>query len=79
MKLSIKQDAKQLSDSVAMATSRFISIERRMQRDENLHGEYCKFMNEYLELGHMREVSGEAVIPHPVCYLLHHAVFKTTC
>lgn len=78
LKLPIKQDAKQLEDSVAMATSRFISIERRMQGDENLHGEYCTFMKEYLELGHMREVSVEAVIPHPVCYLLHHVVLKTT-
>lgn len=49
-----------------------------MQRDKNLQDNYRKFMEEYLELGHMREVSGETVIPHPVCHLPHHAVFKTT-
>lgn len=65
----------QLGESVA--PSRFIGIERTL-RDENLHYEYSKFMKEYLELGHMREVTGEVKLPHSVYYLPHHAVLKNT-
>lgn len=35
------------------ALSRFFSLERKLQRDSELHKEYCAFIDEYKSLGHM--------------------------
>lgn len=78
LKLPIKPDSDNLGNSLVMATSRFIGIERRLQRDEGLRIEYSAFMKEYLDMGHMKEVTGKYEIPKRVCYLPHHAVLKTT-
>ncbi|XP_050066069.1 uncharacterized protein LOC126555151 [Aphis gossypii] len=59
-----------------MATSRFINIERRLQRDETLRVEYVKFMNEYIDMGHMREVKCEERLLKNAYYLPHHPVLK---
>lgn len=56
LRLPVQPEVSQLGDSISMAMSRFISVERRLSRDEQLHTEYVKFMTQYLEMGHMEEV-----------------------
>ncbi|XP_062703992.1 uncharacterized protein LOC134286395 [Aedes albopictus] len=64
-----------LGESRGIAYRRFLSLERRLQKDSDLRDQYHQFMEEYLELGHMRKV-----VPnehnHVRCYLPHHPVVK---
>jgi len=78
LRLPIKMNVDKLGDSITMATSRFLSVERRLQKDPYLRTEYIKFMQEYLEMGHMQEVLNETSIPSNSYYLPHHAVQKTS-
>lgn len=45
-----------LGNSRRRATARLLQLEKRLQKDEKLKEDYSNFMNEYLTLGHMREV-----------------------
>jgi len=65
-----------LGNTLMMATTLFLSVERRLQRDDKLKTEYTRFMKEYLEIGHMKEVQNEVKLPVRSCYLPHHAVQK---
>jgi len=76
LQLPVKPCIADLGHSINVATSRFLAVERKLQQDATLREEYKKFMNEYLEMGHMREVHRESIIPKRSCYLPHHAVFK---
>ena len=77
LRLPVKSEKIELGDTLSMAKSRFINVERKLQRDEELRREYVKFMDDYLRMGHMEEVA-ENEIPQRVCYLPHHAVVKTS-
>ncbi|XP_060875899.1 uncharacterized protein LOC132949139 [Metopolophium dirhodum] len=78
LQLPVKTDLTNLGQSVNSATSRFLSMERKLQQDADLRIEYTKFMKDYLEMGHMQEVVKESNIPKRSCYLPHHAVFKSS-
>jgi len=78
LQLPVKTDLTNLGQSVNLATSRFLSVERKLQQDADLRIEYTKFMKDYLEMGHMQEVRQESNIPKRSCYLPHHAVFKSS-
>jgi len=78
VRLPRKSAVNELGSTLEMATSRFLSVERRLQRDDILRMEYTNFMNEYLELKHMVEVVDESNIPIPSFYLPHHAVIKSS-
>ncbi|XP_050065913.1 uncharacterized protein LOC126554977 [Aphis gossypii] len=78
VQLPKKSTVNELGATLSMATSRFLSVERRLQRDEALRAEYLKFMNEYIALGHMKEVVNESSVPKTTFYLPHHAVIKTS-
>lgn len=60
-----------LGSSRSLALNRLHNLERRLAKDPELQTAYCKFMDEYLDLGHMRRASvpGKYFIPH-------HAVIK---
>ncbi|XP_060855180.1 uncharacterized protein LOC132932844 [Metopolophium dirhodum] len=62
-----------LGDSRSMALSRFYNLERKLTADPIIYEEYKSFMNEYLQLGHMKlaQTPGNYIIPH-------HAVVKRT-
>ncbi|XP_026821236.1 uncharacterized protein LOC113559686 [Rhopalosiphum maidis] len=47
LRLPVKPEVSQLGDSISKATSRFISVERRLSRDEHLRTEFVKFMTQY--------------------------------
>lgn len=78
LQLPINHNNGKLGHSITMATSRFMTVERRLQQDSKLRIEYNNFMREYLEMGHMLEVPLGSNIPERSCYLPHHAVFKTS-
>ncbi|KYN02131.1 hypothetical protein ALC62_07059 [Cyphomyrmex costatus] len=69
---------KHLGNSRKTAVQNFKDLERRLMRDPQLKKEYSKFLHEYLELGHMRE------LPEPVddskqhFYMPHHCVMKAS-
>lgn len=62
-----------------MALKRFLTVERRLDREPELKQQYAAFMHEYENLGHMREVrTEEADNGGPAYYLPHHCVIKAT-
>ncbi|XP_062541370.1 uncharacterized protein LOC134209401 [Armigeres subalbatus] len=64
-----------LGDSRAIATRRFYSLERRLEKNSALKQTYHEFIDEYLRVGHMRKLDVvDDAVPH--CYLPHHPVFK---
>ncbi|XP_058456570.1 uncharacterized protein LOC131433967 [Malaya genurostris] len=68
-----------IGDSKETARRRFLQIERRLGKDANLRKHYNAFMQEYIDLGHMKAVGMVDEIPKTektVCYLPHHPVFK---
>lgn len=60
-----------LGSSRSLALNRLYNLERRLAKDSELYTAYRKFMDDYLNLGHMKPASvpGKYFIPH-------HAVIK---
>jgi hypothetical protein len=75
LKLPLKPEVSDLGDTFNMATCRFLSVERRLHKDEALKEAYIAFMEEYRKAGHMVEVI-EDMKPNRLFYLPHHPVFK---
>ncbi|XP_062713961.1 uncharacterized protein LOC134290779 [Aedes albopictus] len=65
-----------LGASKANALRRFQLLEKRLERDAKLKEDYHAFMQEYLDLGHMRLVGTHEKEPAVAYYLPHHPVFK---
>ncbi|XP_062541326.1 uncharacterized protein LOC134209354 [Armigeres subalbatus] len=53
-----------------------MSVERRLGRDPATKDAYYCFMDEYLQLGHMKKFVDPVDDDQPHCYIPHHAVFK---
>ncbi|XP_048001463.1 uncharacterized protein LOC125238232 [Leguminivora glycinivorella] len=70
----LKESPDVLGDSFGMAKRRFLSLERRLDRDSVLKERYVKFMEEYEVLGHMSEILPCSSLPS--YYLPHHAVLR---
>lgn len=73
-----EEQLRRLGESRDLAIKRFKNIERKFERQPQLKQEYSKFMHEYLELKHMKEIrkdSSEWDI-QPQYYLPHHCVIK---
>lgn len=70
VRLPFKEKELQLGESRNKAAARLLQLERQFKRNEKLRGQYQEFMDEYLKMGHMREVkgkefnSGRYYIPH---------------
>ncbi|XP_062535045.1 uncharacterized protein LOC134204234 [Armigeres subalbatus] len=73
-----KDDVKlqRLGESRDIALRRFFSTERRLGKDANLRQQYVAFMEEYLQLQHMKEVPDDPRDGGRRCYLPHHPVVK---
>ncbi|XP_060520808.1 uncharacterized protein LOC132698632 [Cylas formicarius] len=73
VEIPLKMSIEKLGDSREMALRRFYSLERKFARDKQLHIDYCEYMREYEQVGHMTQVSED--ITNERCYYLpHHAV-----
>ncbi|KAF6202361.1 hypothetical protein GE061_004760 [Apolygus lucorum] len=73
--LPFAQDKTSLGDSRHIALRQLFRLESRLKKDPVLAQAYTKFMDEYLELGHMRRVAP----PSPGLanyYLPHHPVVR---
>lgn len=76
VRLPFNENISKLGNSFHLAYRRFLALERRLSREPEVREQYNQFMKEYLELGHMKEVS-EA--EEDVGYFMpHHAVIKET-
>ncbi|XP_055591487.1 uncharacterized protein LOC129743477 [Uranotaenia lowii] len=62
-----------MGESRGIALQRLSGLERRLVRDPDLRSQYNEFMEEYIQLGHMRRVHAG---PEKRCYLPHHPVIK---
>lgn len=76
VELPFRQGDRELGDSRNAAIRRLSSLERKGSQYEQQWQTYKKFMETYLELGHMEIVPQEEIEKQPQCYLPHHAVFK---
>ncbi|XP_062703955.1 uncharacterized protein LOC134286359 [Aedes albopictus] len=68
-----------IGDSISTALRRFSQLKRRLNRDANLHRQYSDFLQEYLDMDHMRLVGTVKDVKdegRTVFYLPHHPVFK---
>ncbi|XP_037960034.1 uncharacterized protein LOC119689302 [Teleopsis dalmanni] len=74
VRLPLKNDRETLGESRKMALKRFFSLEERLQKNPALKQEYVNFMQEYIKLGHMKEVNEKPKTK--VYYLPHYAVIK---
>ncbi|XP_045455426.1 uncharacterized protein LOC123665124 [Melitaea cinxia] len=71
--LPLKESPTILGDSYHLAERRFLSLERRLDRDTTMKQLYMEFMKEYLALGHMTESQTNGTVS---CYLPHHGVLR---
>lgn len=62
-----------LGNSRSQCLARFLYLERRFSKDTDLREEYCKVMQEYIDMGHMTEVGPT---DEKLYYIPHHAVIK---
>lgn len=63
-----------LGESRKLAMARFFQLEKKFMRNPAYYDEYCKFIDEYIEMGHM-SLSREEEEENSY-FLPHHAVFK---
>lgn len=78
LQLPFKPEIDQIGETFTMATSRFLSVERRLQRDDALKTSYINFMDEYLQMGHMEEITNLQTPAQREFYLPHHPVLKAS-
>lgn len=72
--MPIKTKLEHLGTSKPKAIKRFLRVERRLQRDSELHNNNRSFMDEYERFGHMELTY--IITNKPEYYLLPHPVFK---
>lgn len=77
--MPLKNDPSELGESYEMAKRRFLSLERRFQRDPAFKERYVAFIEEYVSLGHMT-VNNSTRKPHSgnksEYFLPHHGVIR---
>ncbi|XP_036347314.1 uncharacterized protein LOC118756670, partial [Rhagoletis pomonella] len=62
-----------IGESRSIAVRALLRMEKRFAADEQLYREYCKFMEELLDLGHMEQAGA---VTGDTYYMPHHAVVK---
>ncbi|CAG9137874.1 unnamed protein product [Plutella xylostella] len=78
--IPLKESPDVLGDSYNMARRRFMSLEKRFERDPVLKEHYTKFMQEYIDLGHMTENTINVPQDNKVSYYIpHHGLFQPKC
>lgn len=60
IRIPIRPDAPQLGDSYSMAKASFLNLEKRLAKDPRQSEHFHKFMQEYIDMGHMTEAHGPA-------------------
>ncbi|XP_011865061.1 PREDICTED: uncharacterized protein LOC105560476, partial [Vollenhovia emeryi] len=76
VKLPVKEDVmKQMGESKDIARRRFLSLERRLDKDRDLKKEYVQFMQDYERLGHMKQIDEPRNVKFRI-FLPHQAVVR---
>lgn len=73
--LPFKKDPSSLGASFEKARKRFISLERRLELNNELRLQYTQFLLEYEQLGHMSQIENSD-IPQTHYFIPHHCVLK---
>ncbi|XP_066259642.1 uncharacterized protein [Euwallacea similis] len=73
--IPFKHPVTELGNSKEKAFQRFLSLERKLSKDQGMKNEYCKFISEYLSLRHMPWVLDED--DSVSYYMPHHPVIKS--
>ncbi|XP_061711557.1 uncharacterized protein LOC133520879 [Cydia pomonella] len=73
VRMPLRESADTLGDSYTLAKTRFLSLERKLERLPEYKRLYCDFMREYEKMGHMTRVTdyGTPNYFHP-----HHGIFR---
>ncbi|XP_073820296.1 uncharacterized protein [Musca autumnalis] len=74
VRLPFKKSPSYLGNTFEMARRRFLSLERRLERDQTLKSMYEEFMQEYVSLGHMSLYTKSLNSSHYI--IPHHCVLK---
>ncbi|XP_045461903.1 uncharacterized protein LOC123672004 [Harmonia axyridis] len=76
--LPTREKISELGSSYETAVRRFDMLEAKFRKNVNFKKQYTEFMNEYIELGHMKKLAQnkENHNERNVFYLPHHGVFK---
>ena len=71
---------KTLINTFQIAKRQFLALERRLASQPSLREQYTQFIEEYINLKHMREVKEPHSLPPNMhsYYMLHHPVMKET-
>nr|CAI5839869.1 unnamed protein product [Callosobruchus analis] len=75
VRFPLKCSASTLGNSYNIAIKRLLSQENKLKKSEILKDKYVSFMNEYIELEHMKQLSNDA-IQNFRCFLPHFAVVR---
>lgn len=75
VKTPFSEKHEEMGKSKSRALSRFYQLEKRFERDPELRKEYTKFINEYIDLGHMEKVERRR-IDEAIYYIPHQPVIK---
>lgn len=74
VQIPFRLDAPILGNSHQLALRQFHQLERKLSSNHELREKYIAFMNEYIGLGHMREIVDQPGDPSQSYYIPHHAV-----
>ncbi|GFU83475.1 uncharacterized protein TNCV_3225361 [Trichonephila clavipes] len=72
--MPLKEDPSCLGESRQTAIQRLNSLWKRLSRDKEYLSLYEKFLQEYEDLGHMREIKADGSELH--FYMPHHGVYR---
>lgn len=72
-RMPLKSNAPQITGTYELAYARQIQMEKRFAREPKLKENYINFMQEYLELNHMRPVPENEYQSDTAVYIPHHA------
>lgn len=76
VKLPFNKNLASLGQSREQALRRLLSLERRFQKYPAYKDEYLKFMRDYENLGHMKQIPQDKINANGGFYLPHHFVLK---
>jgi len=72
----LKPEKCELGSTLEIATIRFLSLGRRLQKNEELKIQYIHFMDEYLKMGLMKRVCEEVYQSKYSFYLPYYSIIE---
>jgi len=79
VRLPLSDSADKPGDSYDTAKAKFLSLEQRLLKQSQLKKDYSDFLEEYVQLGHMKPLcEADVGKESPRFYMPHHAVLKET-